>query len=73
MSTTVHSTALADSHMTYKKGGGDTGDAFTAPHYQKHSVQLLFLKSITFINLRILPKDHIDRSTETKNTYLHSI
>lgn len=33
------------------------GETSIAPNYQKHSVQILFLKSVAFINLRLLPKD----------------
>lgn len=57
MSTTLLS-VLASGYLTYKNGGGgDVGDTSIAPNYQKHSVQISLLKTITFINLRILPKD----------------
>lgn len=47
------------------------GEASIAPNYQKHSVQILFLTSITFINLRIYPK--INTLGRDKNIYLLSL
>lgn len=57
MTVTIHFPVLASGHLLYKNGkGGSMRDTPIAPNQQK-PVQILFLKGITFINLRILPKD----------------